>query len=717
MKSSAFLFVAIAVSATLSADTQKSIPPSGRVEESGEWVRVDYRRDIVPGSALDFSGLGLQDAPAGKYGWLVSRNGHAEFEKRPGFAARFYGVNLCNTANYLSSNEVEQVTDRLVRLGYNAVRIHHHDTLWAESEENRDALDRLVAACVRKGIYLTTDIYVSRRIPWRDLGVDRDGVADGLSTKMFMMSTDAGFANWKAFARNFLMRRNRYTGRSLAEEPAMPFLVLINESSPHSNSNWSRAREMPAFRALWEEWLEEQRAVNPSAWPLAKVGELPKKAGWWGASPENDMKAAFWAWCVVRFSRKATAFLRNELGVKALLATENHGPVLPAILKARAEGGDYVDFHFYTEHAGPASKASKNDTGLPLVSLFRNHNPLDGSTKMYSCVAFNRVWGRPLVVSESQMGGPNFNRAMGGLVTGSFAAIQDWTGIWTFALAHQREKLFDGCSVGPGRFDLSLDPLMQATDRLPPLLFLRGDQRTPSAAFANVIHAEDLGPNATLSLSSRPDWTDRGLEWKSRLGVMFADMPTPNGVVRVKAYPPESPSTNPPPCGVRVDEREGSIVVSSDRTAGGFVGAGEAFAAGALYAKVRGHNALVAATALDGATLAESSRILVWHLTDLHGKDFAWGGKTAKNGRSYVGILAWGNHQLLAHAGEAEISLACAEGTGTPPPSFRAYALGTDGRRECEIPVEFSNGRLSFTASVRQPFGGCLYYEIVKGLH
>ena len=50
------------------------------------------------------------------------------------------------------------------------------------------------------------------------------------------------------------------------------------------------------------------------------------------------------------------------------------------------------------------------------------------------------------------------------------------------------------------------------------------------------------------------------------------------------------------------------------------------------------------------------------------------------------------------------------------PPPFKVYALGTDGRRECEIPVKFADGRLSFTASVRQPFGGCLYYEIVKGL-
>ena len=36
--------------------------------------------------------------------------------------------------------------------------------------------DALVAACVRHGIYLTTDLYVSRRVPWRTIGVEEGGI-------------------------------------------------------------------------------------------------------------------------------------------------------------------------------------------------------------------------------------------------------------------------------------------------------------------------------------------------------------------------------------------------------------------------------------------------------------------------------------------------------------------------------------------------------------
>ena len=46
-----------------------------------EWVPLHLDLDIVPNSALDFSKLGLQDAPAGKYGWVICRpDGQFAFE-------------------------------------------------------------------------------------------------------------------------------------------------------------------------------------------------------------------------------------------------------------------------------------------------------------------------------------------------------------------------------------------------------------------------------------------------------------------------------------------------------------------------------------------------------------------------------------------------------------------------------------------------------------
>lgn len=695
-----------------------------RVAEGVDWVPLEHFRDIEPGSALDFSGMGLQDAPAGKYGWLVSRCGHAEFEGRPGVPARFCGVNLCQTANYLAPDEIERATDRLARLGYNAVRLHHHDEDWAE---NKDAIDRLIAACIRKGIYLTTDLYVSRRIPWRDFGIDRDGDADPTSAKLLMMFTEKGFANWARFAHGFLSHVNPYTGRSLVDEPAMPLLVLVNESSPHSF--WSSAKAIPEFRVLWPQWLAEARAENPTAYPTASPEQFPETGGWWDPSPENSAKAAFWAWCCARHARRAKAFLREELGVRAMLTSENNGPLLPPILEKRSGACDYIDVHFYACDTVGASKAARDETGLPLVGTFDSFNPLSATAKgRYGNFAAARVWGLPYTASESAATGPNRFRALHGLAIGALAAVQDWTGLWTFAMAHTREKLLDGGDAAPGRYDLALDPLMQATDRLPQLLFLRGDQTTPTAAFANDFTAAAMRADAEgAALPARPAWAGGGLEWRARLGVSFDGVAVPDGVERISADESAERSRlgatldtlerATPDIGVSVDEERGTITVSGPRTCGGFVHDGGSFDAGALSATVRGHDALVAASALDGATIGKSSRILAWHLTDLHGDGFEWGGDIVKS--SYwpqTGILDWGAPQCMLHAGDADIELAAGEGSEAQSPSFAVYALDTAGRRRAEVPCVFdaTSGRLRFTASARQRFGGCIYYEVTR---
>ena len=68
---------------------------------------------------------------------------------------------------------------------------------------------------------------------------------------------------------------------------------------------------------------------------------------------------------------------------------------------------------------------------------------------------------------------------------------------------------------------------------------------------------------------------------------------------------------------------------------------------------------------------------------------------------------------LFLKEGTAEVSLAL------NPAEWRVWALGTDGRRECKVPCAFdpATSRLRFTASVRQPFGGCMNYEIVREGH
>jgi hypothetical protein len=168
---------------------------------------------------------------------IATADGQFAFEQRPGESQRFYGVNLCFGAHYLSHEESDQLAERLVRLGYNALRIHHYERDLVGGQPNStvpdpeklDQLDYLAAALIRRGIYLTTDLFVSRPVPYREIGEDRDGQVPMDIFKILVPVHAGAYANWEAFSRNLLTHVNPYTGRSYAAEPALGWLSMINE--------------------------------------------------------------------------------------------------------------------------------------------------------------------------------------------------------------------------------------------------------------------------------------------------------------------------------------------------------------------------------------------------------------------------------------------------------------------------------------------------------
>lgn len=137
------------------------------VEKRGDGCRpFVYDRSVEPGSALDFSFL--LDAPAGKYGFVTVRDGHFVFEKN-GAPVRFHGGNLTFETCYPDREEAGILAERLARIGYNAVRLHHFDYKLCAGNGpgvNPEALDRLeylVHACKQRGIYITFDLYTARK--------------------------------------------------------------------------------------------------------------------------------------------------------------------------------------------------------------------------------------------------------------------------------------------------------------------------------------------------------------------------------------------------------------------------------------------------------------------------------------------------------------------------------------------------------------------------
>ena len=418
------------------------------VKEGDGWVRFANCGDVLPGSALDFSEQGLQDAPAGKHGWLRAKGGHFEFEGRPGVEQRFYGANLCYSANYLDHALADRVVDRFVRCGYNSVRIHHHDGTWAEGRKaDVDSLDYLVAKCIERGIYVTTDLYVSRPVKWREIGISRDGTMDMQLFKTYIGVYRPAFSNWCAFAKAFLSHVNPYTGRSYANEPGMPLVSLVNEG--RLCMGWELKKSDENVVAAWREF--------------GGVGDVPKP--WSKATNAAHME--FDEWINAKIWTNCRAYVRS-LGAKALLTNDNNG-----LRHGEGEGlvplYDYVDNHFYVEH--PKFLGAK----WKLPSRCENKNPICEGQPQVLHSGWAKGSAKPYTITEWNFPGPCRYRGMGGILTGALAAEQEWDGLWRFAYSHYRRDIEDGANTPPGYFDCVADPVLSASERAAVCLFLRRD--------------------------------------------------------------------------------------------------------------------------------------------------------------------------------------------------------------------------------------------------
>ena len=598
------------------------------IAEGDGWARLDFKKDIAPGSALDFSGMGFQDAPAGNHGWLKAVGGHFEFEGLPGVEQRFYGVNLCFTANYPDHDMADRLVDRLVRSGYNALRVHHHDGAWADAHEGRrtkdegrsadapegsgaeppsvvdddvDRLDYLLAKCFERGIYVTTDLYVSRKARWRDIGIDRDDTLNQNLYKTYVGVHDGGFANWCRWSRTFLEHVNPYTGRAYKDEPGLPLISLINEGILAMGWDGTGKATDPFVHKAWKEFGGE--------------GDTP--------SPGSEDFNRFDAWLTRRIWERCSSFVRS-LGCRALLSNDNNG-------KQHGEGEgctplyDYVDNHWYIDHPTFIDKPWSLPSKCGNDNLVKTDKP----------AIFHRGWAKdaskPYTISEWNIAYPGVYRGMGGILTGALAAEQEWDGLWRFAYSHSRDTFLDGPGKGgSGFFDCVSDPLITASDRASVCLFLGARKRSSDAR-------SDEVRSTKYEVRSKSD---------------------ENALI--------------------LDKERGSMAIVTDGTCGGFAESGR-IEAGPLSFEIAGrdgpapqddpgapHSSLVTrhsslrgghdvpitlwVSSLDGAPIERSSRMLLVHLTDVQGE----AAQFADDRRRI--LLRWGQAPLVA-VGNALVEL------------------------------------------------------------
>ena len=684
-----------------------------------DWKPVDFFRDVLPGSVLDFSGK--LDAPAGKHGPVVIRNGHFEFRGKPGVPQRFYGTNLCSAGPFLPREWAERFADRMAQYGFNIVRIHHHDggigrkdrTYELDTEKN-DRLDYLIYCLKKRGIYLTADLYISRRLPAGEIPEYPGRLTNIGSYKAMFWILDSVWENWKTHVRNYLAHVNPYTGVALKDDPVLVSVSIINEGN--IKSCWASE---PFTRKLYEERFAQWRAAN----------NLPQNV-----SPGEHTRQ-FERFLTETYEKRyaqMTEFVRS-LGLKCPLTDQNMGTT-PKLSQMRREY-DYVDVHGYSNHPAFAR------TPWKLPSLSGQTSALAGSFPVPWHLASSRLFGKPFAVTEWDYAYPNRFRAEGAPVIGAYGGLQGWDMLVQFAYSHGQERIMKEDAPG-SFFDIAVDPVKSLGVRIGGALFSQNGIPPADKAFAVRLTAHDeipfetpfngsisllgqiarvgvvVGENAEAEKLLPPDTVailNPGTAFPKdslpRLPVFDAAPGKDDLIVRIvraglierKNFESENGIFRSLDGRIELNRKAQTFRAVSDVCEAFVLPAGRSGKGDFLSAKSLAGRGVIAAVSTDNRPLKETDRILLLHLTDSHRTKTRFASSDMKQ------LDSWGTPPYLAARGEAEITLSPEPGT-----QYRLFAVNTAGKRLNEIPLVRKNDGLGAILKVFQPSGTVFAYELQK---
>lgn len=689
--------------------------------ENAQWRPVRIEKDVLADSILDFSGN--LDAPAGKYGPVVVRNGHFEFRDRPGQPVRFYGTNLVDTAQFLTPEWAEKLAERLARAGFNLVRLHHHDNglslrsngdSTALNSANLESLNYLVACLKKRGIYIITDCYVSRTFTPEEISA---WGTDDFKTAVLLNGN--ALENWKRFVCNWFSAVNPHTGLPLKSEPALIGVTLVNEGC--IGCKWNEASN----RLLHEQFRQWQRQ-NRKSMPIVRT----------------DKESVFYDPLVAQFvlqlySRTFTEmrdFLRNDLGMPVPVSDRSmHAEWLSIYMRTNY---DFVDNHYYFDHPRypytawrlPGTIKNISALGVPL-----QHD----LTQIFA----SRIYARPFALTEFDYPKPNFYRAEGGVLPAAYAGLQDWDALVQFACSHGDFNIIRDQTVG-GSFDLYSDVVKLLSHRIGVKLFL-GRQISPAPVNLITLFSSELREPMSFSQLPSADLRRVGLVARLSTAVVSAKN-AEEGPISATAYldagcnfPEPAPDKHPvfranSQSGELVDElldngilprnsienggkrfraTGGQLLMDTERQTFSAVGSGInvlilpedcSGKAGLLHIGNRLGRAVFSLQSADDTPLQDAERLLFLHLTDSQASGMTFDSAQMKQFSSY------GKDPHLAACGEAEVSLDLKG-------EYDLYSCDTAGRRLARIPLTAAaDGTLHFTARVFREEGCVFVYELVR---
>ncbi len=662
------------------------------IKENRQWIPLEFNRETVKGSALDFSFL--QDAPAGKYGFIqASPDGRLTFRNAPDKTIRLYGPNLCFSAGFLDKETVDKMAETFVRLGYNTVRIHHHDTEMLDPKApdtltfdpaKIDQLDYLFYRMKESGIYIVTDFYTNRTFKPGD-NIPECDFYDQRQMKMLAPISKAALDNWKEFARRWMTHKNPYTGLAWNEDPALFCVNLVNEEV--LAWQWNRSpKAAELYIKRFNVWKQENHC--PDAQPNEGDRHFRKFL------QELQEK------CLAEQLR----FAKEDLKMQAMVTSLNYTSHIPlALLRDKF---DLVDNHAYFDHPGFLEK----QWSAPFK--YSQGCAMEQYAQVPRLMMPSRIFGKPFIVTEFNYCYPNRFRAEAGPLIGAYSALQNWDGLYRFAWSHGAGSIRK--LSGVGGFDAVNDPFAQLSDRIAVLMFRRGDVAPSANRFAWDVASNFFEGNDPLEFPMR----FQRLGLISQIGSSVNGR-APKGVDILKGASTVEPSklgnrkvadlwqklisdkvAVSDTGELRLDVSKPSFTVATPRSESVTLASGS-LTAGTLSVRNAECFQTVAALSLDGRPIAESASVLVIQLTNLYNTGAHFGNERLTVFRGY------GSRPLLVFRGRSTVELA----TASP---FKVTALGADGQNRGEVAGKLENGKFRFTADPGCFPGGVMAYHLTR---
>lgn len=721
---------------------------------AAEWRALkDQDLSIQPGSILDFSAH-VAAGPAGRHGRAIATpDGHIAFEKKPVQRQRF----MCASQPYgveegFPDHETADRYARQLRMhGYNLARFHFVENVLMHGRSKDfdfdpvqlDRFHYFLAALKREGIYWMMDALTSWNGAYGDVGPDR--WADRRNVKLGVYLDPADQQHWRDLVDRILALKNPYTGMPPLQDPALMAVITVNEGglNPLLNHNAS-----PALNREFARWLA--REYGSAGHAMKKWGahagseesvELPRRE--WNASPRMQDAQRFHFDLQSRTHQWMSGHLRSR-GYPGMISSFDNWFTMQDIA-SRAQL-DFVAAHSYHDEASAFTAPG---------STIRQASSLSDKLAYIRDLAGGRYWNKPFAVTEFDQPFWNRYRYESGLAMGAYAAFQDWDAICRHAsgpieLEYGNRRGARHQYLFP--FAAGADPVLRASETLAALLFLRGDVKTSASRVALKLDndyvfkrqggigllADDLeliglvsgigvtweprakaSAGVKLDLAIHPD--DAAPSGVSRLmrkvgNLVAISSPSRADEARLEALkkaailPPHNSSDaargilESDTGEIRLDARMRTLSVASARTEAAAFDSVPPTGLRQLRIKESSAAALLSASAMDGAALKSSSRILLIFATDARNSGMEFEDAEAKV------LKKLGGKPVLLKAAKIRFELLHAS-----PEKLRLFALTLSGARRVELPLKKTGNVVEIELDTGAlPDGPTTYFELVR---